>query len=52
MIKLVTLFTGFILADKGYDVWMANARGSIYSRKHTNLTTNTNKYWRFRYTVL
>ncbi|XP_030080374.1 lipase 3-like [Drosophila hydei] len=39
---------GYFLYDAGYDVWMANARGSRYSRAHAKLNPNTDKaYWSF-----
>ena len=39
-----------ILADKGYDVWMGNNRGTEYSRgNNLSLTTKDEKYWAFTY---
>ncbi|MED6114905.1 hypothetical protein PIB30_085070 [Stylosanthes scabra] len=35
----------YVLADNGYDVWMANTRGTRRSRGHTTLTTNDKEYW-------
>ncbi|KAL6279675.1 hypothetical protein ACE6H2_016556 [Prunus campanulata] len=35
----------FILADKGFDVWLANARGTESSRGHTSLSPNNPAYW-------
>jgi pimeloyl-ACP methyl ester carboxylesterase len=39
----------FSLADEGYDVWMANARGNTYSEKHKYLATDSEKYWDFSF---
>ena len=30
----------FLLADNGFDVWIANTRGTKFSRAHTSLTSN------------
>lgn len=40
-------FLGYVLADNGFDVWIGNARGTVYSRKHVNLTENNKEYWNF-----
>ncbi|XP_047159370.1 triacylglycerol lipase 2-like [Vigna umbellata] len=36
---------GFILADNGFDVWLANVRGTKYSNGHKSLDTNDQAYW-------
>jgi pimeloyl-ACP methyl ester carboxylesterase len=38
-------FLAFVLADQGYDVWLANQRGTRYSREHTKLKDSDHKYW-------
>lgn len=40
------------MADEGYDVWMGNARGNVYSRKHViydpdGSRTDREKFWKF-----
>jgi len=37
----------YILADAGYDVWLGNNRGNIYSLKHTSLNTSDHAFWQF-----
>ena len=41
---------GFELAKRGYDVWLANARGTPYSKNHTVLDPEKDKeFWNFSY---
>ena len=40
-------FTAYMLADRGYDVWLGNARGNTYSRAHVNMTPADPDFWKF-----
>ncbi|KAL9457426.1 hypothetical protein AB3S75_006470 [Citrus x aurantiifolia] len=42
----------FILADKGYDVWISNTRGTKYSLGHTSLSPNDPAYWEWTWDEL
>ncbi|XP_058839837.1 lipase 1-like [Topomyia yanbarensis] len=37
----------YLLAENGYDVWLANVRGTRYSRNHTTMLVETFEYWDF-----
>ncbi|KAJ8680291.1 hypothetical protein QAD02_016078 [Eretmocerus hayati] len=40
---------GLILYNRGYDVWLGNARGNTYSLCHVNYTKFENRYWNFSF---
>ncbi|KAK3122226.1 hypothetical protein QOZ80_8BG0666790 [Eleusine coracana subsp. coracana] len=35
----------FVLADHGFDVWIANTRGTRWSRRHVSLDSSSRLYW-------
>lgn len=37
----------FMMADAGYDVWMGNARGNVYSKKHASISPLLPTFWDF-----
>ncbi|KAL6011318.1 hypothetical protein ACLOJK_001764 [Asimina triloba] len=36
---------GFILSDSGFDVWVANTRGTKWSRRHASLHPTSPEFW-------
>ncbi|XP_030481572.2 triacylglycerol lipase 2 [Cannabis sativa] len=41
-----------ILADRGYDVWIANTRGTRFSRRHKSLDPRQPKFWNWSWDEL
>ncbi|XP_011066182.1 PREDICTED: lipase 3-like [Acromyrmex echinatior] len=39
----------FLLADKGYDVWLGNFRGNSYCRSHIKISPKNKEFWQFSY---
>ncbi|XP_055849510.1 lipase 1-like [Episyrphus balteatus] len=39
----------YFLYDMGYDVWMVNCRGNIYSKKHITLNPSNPEFWNYTF---
>nr|ABA12145.1 44 kDa salivary lipase-like protein SP14 [Phlebotomus argentipes] len=37
----------FLLAEEGYDVWLGNARGNTFSRRHVSRGVKSKAFWKF-----
>jgi gastric triacylglycerol lipase len=48
-LNLPSLALPFILADKGYEVWLGNNRGNGISMRHKTLDPKKNKFWEFSF---
>ena len=44
-----TLDLSLELVDLGYDIWVTNSRGTVYSNEHVNLTVDDEAFWNFTY---
>nr|XP_010926727.1 triacylglycerol lipase 2 [Elaeis guineensis] len=42
----------YILADNGFDVWIANTRGTKWSRRHVSLAPSNPAYWHWSWDEL
>ncbi|EFN60341.1 Lipase 3 [Camponotus floridanus] len=42
-------FAYYLLADQGYDVWLGNFRGNIYSKAHISLSSSNSTFWDFSF---
>jgi len=43
------LSIAFILANRGFDVWLGNSRGNKYSRAHVEISPEEEKFWDYSF---
>jgi pimeloyl-ACP methyl ester carboxylesterase len=39
----------FVLANRGYDVWLGNNRGNKHSKKHVSLDSKDDQFWDYTF---
>lgn len=44
--------SAYVLADEDYDVWIPNARGNFYSRKHSEMDPESHAFWAFSWDTI
>ena len=42
---ILLLEKAYMMSDLGYDVWLANSRGTRYSRRHIRLDPTMPEFW-------
>ncbi|CAI2353962.1 unnamed protein product [Caenorhabditis sp. 36 PRJEB53466] len=47
VLNLPSQSAAFVFADAGFDVWLANIRGTRYGRNHTVLKPSDKRFWNF-----
>jgi pimeloyl-ACP methyl ester carboxylesterase len=45
--RKINFLSGFLLWRAGYDVWLSNQRGTLFSEDHTNNSISYLDYWDF-----
>ena len=45
--NILTIISATIFADSGFDVWVANSRGSPPSQKHIGYGPEDERFWNF-----
>ena len=48
LINLSNGSLGFVLSDAGYDVWLPNSRGNIYSMTNKKYSPSQEEFWEWR----
>lgn len=47
--QLFYILLAYLLADNGYDIFLANVRGTEFSRNHRTLNSSNTQYWNFSF---